>query len=81
MSPKTITLTHANNGQQMELATALIAGWYHAPGNKCTFIVASGGAIFPASESVDEVKQLYYGAPAPNQMAMTPAAKAEISKE
>ena len=62
MLPRTITLTHANLNEKIEIAVALVAGFYHSPGHKCTHVVASGGAIFPALESVEEVKRLYNGA-------------------
>ena len=53
-----ITLTHANLNEKMDLAAHLVAGFYHSPNHKCTHIVASGGAVFPASESVEEVRRL-----------------------
>jgi hypothetical protein len=54
-----LRLTHANLKERIYVAHALIAGWYHSPGHKCTHIVASGGAVFPALESVEEVERLY----------------------
>lgn len=59
---KLITVTHANLNTQIDLAAQLIAGFYHSPGHKCTHIVASGGAIFPARETVEEIRQLLNGA-------------------
>lgn len=59
---KLITVTHANLNTSVELAVQLIAGFYTSPGHKCTHIVASGGAIFPAKETVEEIRQLLNGA-------------------
>jgi len=59
MLPKTITLTHANLGEKIEVAVQQIAAWYNSPGAKCTFVLASGGALLPVSESRDEVTRLY----------------------
>jgi hypothetical protein len=75
MLPKTITLTHANLGEKIEVATQQIAAWYHSPGAKCTFVLATGGALLPVSESTTEVSRLYNFALAPEAkqpVAMTP---------
>lgn len=53
-----IKLTHANQKTTMYLAKALIGGWYHSPGHMCTHVVLSGGAVFPAAESPEEVCRL-----------------------
>jgi hypothetical protein len=53
-----IKLTHANLKQPMYLAATLIAGFYESPGNRCTHVVASGGAVFPATETPDQIRQL-----------------------
>ncbi len=53
-----IKLTHANYKQVMYIPEPMIAGFYHSPGHACTHVVAPGGAVFPASESVDDVKRL-----------------------
>lgn len=57
--PVLLTLTHANTGQKISLARVLVAGWYYSAQQKCTFVIASGGAIFPARETVDEVCSIY----------------------
>lgn len=54
-----LKLTHSNNNQTIYIAKDLIAGWYHSPAHKCTHVVASGGAIFPAKETEEAVKALY----------------------
>lgn len=54
-----LKLTHANNGQTVYCPRALIFCWYHSPANKCTHVVATGGAIFPAKETEKEVEDLY----------------------
>lgn len=74
MRPALIKLTHANLKQDIMVPVALIAGWYHSPGHKCTHVVASGGAVFPALESVEEVKRLYETA------GMTPVQTKEESQ-
>lgn len=56
-----IKLTHANLNQTIYVSAELVAGFYHSPGNACTHVVASGGAIFPARESVDDVRRLLTG--------------------
>lgn len=74
MGIQLLKLTHANLNQTMFVPRALIAAWYHSPGHKCTHVVASGGAVFPALESVDEVKRLYETA------GMTPVQPKEESQ-
>ncbi len=54
-----IKLIHANNGQTIYVPRHNIAGWYHSPAHKCTHVVASGGAVFPAKETEAEVESLY----------------------
>lgn len=53
-----IKLTHANHKSTVYIAASLVAGFYHSPASHCTHVVASGGAVFPASESVEEVQRL-----------------------
>lgn len=55
---KLIKLTHANNKQILYISADLIAGFYHSAASASTHVVASGGAVFPASESVDAIKGL-----------------------
>jgi hypothetical protein len=55
---KLIKLTHANFKTALYVPTTQIAGFYHSPGSACTHVVASGGAVFPASESVETIQQL-----------------------
>lgn len=59
MKPRLITLTHANLGSKIDVAHNLIFCWYHSPANKCTHVVASGGAVFPAKETDEQIKALY----------------------
>lgn len=54
----TIKLTHANLNSVIYVVRELIAAYYHSPANACTHVVASGGAIFPAKETVDEINRL-----------------------
>jgi hypothetical protein len=56
-----VRLTHANFKRSIYVAKELIAGFYHSEAHACTHVVASGGAVFPASESVDDVKRLLEG--------------------
>jgi hypothetical protein len=56
----------------MELAAALIAGWFPSSVDKFTYVVASGGASFPAKESVEEVSRLY-------KLALLPEAKQPVA--
>ena len=51
-----LEFTHANNRQKVYVAKSLIFSIYYAEVNKCTFILSSGGAILPVSESVEEVR-------------------------
>jgi hypothetical protein len=53
-----ITLTHANLKVEMDIAVPQIAGFYRSPAHHCTHVVAAGGAIFPALESVADVRRL-----------------------
>lgn len=55
---KLIKLTHANFKTTLYLPVPLIAGFYYSEAHKATHVVASGGAVFPASESVDEIERL-----------------------
>lgn len=55
---KLIKLTHANHKTTVYIASDLVAGFYFSPGNQCTHVVASGGAVFPAMESVEDVQRL-----------------------
>lgn len=55
---KLIKLTHANNKQILYISADLVAGFYHSAASASTHVVASGGAVFPASESVDTIKGL-----------------------
>jgi hypothetical protein len=61
-----VRLTHANLKTRMYVTKQLVGGFYHSPANKCTHVVLSGGAVFPALESEDEIARLIYG--------LTPAA-------
>lgn len=53
--------THANHESVVYIVKELIGGWYHSPGNGCTHIVLTGGAVFPAKESLDEVTRRLSG--------------------
>jgi hypothetical protein len=58
---KFIEVTHANNGQIVYLPVALIFAFYYSEGHKCTLITASGGAMVPVKETVDEIKAKMLG--------------------
>lgn len=53
-----IKLTHANLKRTLYVAGNLVAGFYYSEANQCTHVVASGGAIFPALESAEEIQKL-----------------------
>lgn len=55
---KTIRLTHANLETPLEVSTQNIFYYYFSAANKCTHVVAPGGAFFPAKESVEQIKAL-----------------------
>lgn len=57
-----ITLTHANLNTKIEILTKLVFGLYYSENHKATMVTSNGGAIFPAKESVDEVKQMLLNA-------------------
>lgn len=56
-----VRLTHANLKQAMYVTKQLIAGFYSSPAHKCTHVVMSGGAVFPALETEEDLKRLVYG--------------------
>lgn len=62
-----IRLTHANNQQTIYIAANLVAGFYHSPASASTHVVASGGAVFPASESVETIRSLLTSVPQTNE--------------
>lgn len=62
MNPTTITLTHANLHTQVDIAVTQMAFWYYSKGSECVHVVASGGAIFPAKETREEITRLYNAA-------------------
>jgi len=74
---KLIRLTHATFNTHIYVPTVSVFSWYHSPNSKCTHIVASGGAMLPVSESVDEVARLYNSeaAPAAEQTDATASSK------
>ena len=51
-----LTFTHANLNRPVEVAAQLVFGFYYSDSHKCVFLVASGGAIIPVSESQEEVR-------------------------
>lgn len=53
-----IKFTHANGNGDMYLLLAKICGYYRSEQHRCTFVVSDGQTIFPAKESVEEVKGL-----------------------
>lgn len=53
-----IKLTHANLLKPVYVSPVLIFAFYHSEANKCTHVLASGGAIFPALESEEEIQTL-----------------------
>lgn len=62
---KLIKITHANHKNAMYVPVNQIAGFYNSPGHACTHIVASGGAVLPALESVEEIKRRIDGFESP----------------
>lgn len=52
-----ILFTHANNNEKIYVVKQLITGFYYSPAQRCTYIVSTSNTIFPAKESVEEVKQ------------------------
>jgi hypothetical protein len=61
-----IKLTHANLKQTMYVTRELVGGFYHSPANRCTHVVLTGGAVFPALEDEATVHRLVYGQPVTN---------------
>jgi hypothetical protein len=53
-----ISVTHANMDTRIHLVKGLISGYYYSPNHKCTMIVSTGGAVFPAKETTDELETL-----------------------
>lgn len=53
-----IEVTHANNNQKILLVADLVCGIYYSPHHKATLITASGGAMFPAKESAESIKDM-----------------------
>jgi hypothetical protein len=51
-----IKFTHANHKTDMYLLLAKICGYYRSEQHKCTFIVSDGQTVFPAMESVEDVR-------------------------
>lgn len=58
---ETVTLSHANIDTQIEIVKSLIAGFYYSPHHKATMVISAGGAVFPAKESVEQIKILLKG--------------------
>jgi hypothetical protein len=56
MSMKFIAVTHANNNSIVYIPVNQIFAYYYSEGHKATLLVATGGAMIPVKESVDEVK-------------------------
>lgn len=55
----TFSVTHANFNTEVELAIESFVGAYHSPNNNCTHVIGTGGTIFPAKESKEEVINRY----------------------
>lgn len=51
-----VKFTHVNNQQVIEIVAEKICGFFHSPAHQATFIVSDGQTVFPAKESVDEVR-------------------------
>lgn len=51
-----LLFTHANNNEKIYVVKQLITGFYYSPAQKCTYIVSTSNTIFPAKESVEEVR-------------------------
>lgn len=50
--------THANNNQVLYVAANQVAGFYYSPHHKSTMIVATGGAVLPVTETVEQVQSV-----------------------
>lgn len=55
---KLLTFTHANLNTPLIVDAALLFSWYHSQSQRCTILIASGGAAVPVKESVEEVSRL-----------------------
>lgn len=51
-----IELTHANLKTKVAVVKSLIFAYWYSDTHKATVVVASGGAMFPVLESVEEIK-------------------------
>lgn len=54
----TIKLTHANTKQEIYVATRLVFAYYYSESNRCTHVLAAGGAILPVKQSPDEIRTM-----------------------
>lgn len=55
---KLLKFTHSNNNVVMYLVAEKICGFYFSKAHEATFIVGDGQTVFPAKESVEEIKKI-----------------------
>lgn len=61
-----VQLTHANYKTSIYLTKQTMFSWYFSEAQKCTMVIATGGAMIPVLESPKEVGERYSSAvPAP----------------
>lgn len=61
MSIKFIEVTHANNNSKIYVPVTQIFAYYYSEGHKATLLLATGGAMLPVKETVDEIKAKMLG--------------------
>lgn len=54
---KFITVTHANTGKNIDVVVALLFAYYYSDSHKATLLLASGGAMIPVLQTVEEVRE------------------------
>jgi hypothetical protein len=53
-----LKLTHANLSQPVWIAKNQLFSFYYSPSSDATHVLATGGAVLPVTESVDEMIRL-----------------------
>jgi len=56
-----IELTHSNKLEKISVVKEQVAFVYFSPAHNATFVVATGGAIIPVSETKEQVTSLLKG--------------------
>jgi len=57
---KLLKFTHANTLREIYISKELLFGFYHSEADKCTHLLATGGAICPVKESLDNVRKVWH---------------------